>query len=116
MPDTALKIRKLRLLREITQEHLAEHLGICIRTYRNIETGKLSPTLRQMQLIAEALNCTLMDLLHFNPETFQFETEKSALTNTFFESLSAAILYDQDIPVPAKIRLQKAIADLLHQA
>lgn len=68
MPDIAQKIRKLRLLHEYTQEYVAEYTGISIRTYRNIETGRSSPTLQQLEGIAGALNCSLVQLLQFNAE------------------------------------------------
>lgn len=113
MPQNALKIRKLRLLREYTQEYMAGKLGISVRTYRSIETGKVSPTLIQMQTIADTLQCSLTDLLLFNPETIQFDALSSEAKKKLFEQLSTAILVEPDIPVTTKIRLQGILSNLL---
>lgn len=73
MTDIALKIRKLRLIRELTQEYLAAQIGISVRTYRAIETGRSSPNLQQLESIAMALQCSLLQFLYFNPDKLQFE-------------------------------------------
>jgi len=111
MHNIALKIRKLRLMRDLTQEYLAEQTCIGIRTYRKIETGRSSPTLRQLELIVRTLDCSIIQLLHFNPETYQFEPQWVRELHDYSNKVKTAIQNDREIPYPVKTRLQR----LLHE-
>lgn len=58
-----LKIKEVRALRGITQEDLAETVGV-FRTYMSrIETGVANPTFSMMLALADALAVTVCDLL-----------------------------------------------------
>ncbi len=115
MFNISSKIRKIRLLREYTQDYLAECLGISVRTYRGIETGKISPTLDQVVLIAQVLKCTVVDLLHFNLETCQFDVGNAQHVRHFSNQLMSAVLYDREIPTPAKVRFQVILQNLIYR-
>ena len=60
---TFLKIRKYRKAAKVSQEDLAEKLGINRATVSKYETGAISPTIDQAQKIADILGITLAELL-----------------------------------------------------
>lgn len=52
----------MRRERGLTLIHLSALCGISKTTLNDIENGKTSPTLRQLEQIARALNCRISDL------------------------------------------------------
>ncbi len=56
-------IRTLREHRGLSLAELAEQTGISERMLRYIENGQSAPTLPKAQLIADALGCSLDDLV-----------------------------------------------------
>lgn len=69
MKETSLtnNIRKLRFnASEMTQQHLAEKLGVSRQTINAIESGKYSPTLELAFKIAEIFNVTLEEVFQYN--------------------------------------------------
>lgn len=53
---------RLRISNGKTQEKVAKDAGISILTYRNIESGKTSPSIDTLQKIANSYNITIEDL------------------------------------------------------
>ncbi len=53
---------EVREERNLTLKNLSELTGISKSTLNNIENGKTSPTLKQLELIAIALNVRITDL------------------------------------------------------
>ena len=69
MKQTALKnnIRKLRFNSgEMTQQNLANKLGVSRQTINAIEAGKYSPTLELAFRLAEVFNEKLEDVFQYN--------------------------------------------------
>jgi len=63
-PRIAGNLRRLRALRGMTQQNVADAAGISRIAYRNIENGKTAdPRVTTLQKIAEALQVGLQDLL-----------------------------------------------------
>lgn len=60
--DYPSRIRKLRRSLDITQECLAEKVGISVRTYRSIEQGTTNVKLQDLYNIATALGTTVGEL------------------------------------------------------
>ncbi|MBP9759259.1 helix-turn-helix transcriptional regulator [Candidatus Dojkabacteria bacterium] len=58
-------IRKIRKQNDLSQEDLAEKVGVDARTIVAIETGKRNPTLKTMNKISKALKVSLSQLLNF---------------------------------------------------
>lgn len=56
------KIRKRRKELGMTQEELAEKLGVGHQALSRIEQGKMAPKMDRLPLIAENLKCTVADL------------------------------------------------------
>lgn len=57
------RIRDRRLWADLTQERLAERVGVDRRTIQRIEAGTSDPTLTVLLLIAHTLRTSIADLL-----------------------------------------------------
>ncbi len=67
------KLKKLRLLRELTQKELAIKSGLTDSAIRNYELGYRSPNKEQLIKIAEALDCDVSALIDHTPiSIFEF--------------------------------------------
>ena len=74
MSDIGLNIRKIRELRGLTQEHVAEQLGFkSPKPYRKLETSEHSPTLSQLEKISGLFGCSVEDIRNFDPEKLPME-------------------------------------------
>jgi transcriptional regulator with XRE-family HTH domain len=58
-------IQKIRKSRKITQDKMAEIIGIETTNFSKIETGKNYPTAENLQKIADALNVDVQELFAF---------------------------------------------------
>lgn len=67
MNTTGLKIRRLRELRNYTQEHMAERLKIGQNTYSRYENGEIEPKVSHLRTIAEVLDVPVEELLRPDP-------------------------------------------------
>jgi transcriptional regulator with XRE-family HTH domain len=59
----AIRLRKLREERNLSQEEMGEAAGISREGYRNIETGRSVPRINTLMRIALALGLTVEDLI-----------------------------------------------------
>jgi len=67
------KLKKLRLLRELTQKELAIKSDLTDSAIRNYELGYRSPNKKQLIKIAEALECDVSALIDHTPiSIFEF--------------------------------------------
>lgn len=67
------KLKKLRLLRELTQKELAIKSDLTDSAIRNYELGYRSPNKKQLLKIAEALECDVSALIDHTPiSIFEF--------------------------------------------
>ncbi len=60
--DLGLRIREMRLERNLTQEDMAVALGSDVRDYARIESGRRNATVRTLVKIAEELGETVQEL------------------------------------------------------
>lgn len=67
-------IAKLRKERKITQQELAEALGIKRTSLSHIETGFYTPSAKTMKKISDYLQVPLGDIF-FNPDVLKSETD-----------------------------------------
>jgi transcriptional regulator with XRE-family HTH domain len=58
------KIRHIRELRNLTQDHMARQLGMDQSQYSKIETGRTRPTEERLEMIAKILDIPLAELLN----------------------------------------------------
>ena len=61
--NIGLKIQKLRKLKGLTQEELAFETNLSVRTIQRIEKGEVDPRTYTLNVLAEALEVELGDLL-----------------------------------------------------
>lgn len=58
----------LRKIHNISQEELAEKVGVSRQTMSKYETGESLPDIEKTRLIADAFGVSLDDLVNYNPE------------------------------------------------
>lgn len=96
MVDIGKKIKTLRKGRGLTQQELADHLGLVRATISNYEIGRRTPHLSELKRIAEFFGVSL--------SFFGIDT-----TDKRFELLSSArdLFNDSNIPLSEKERLYR---------
>lgn len=62
----ALRLR--RIARGLTQNELAEQVGLTQSWYSQLETGKTPGGLRAIKKLAEFFNCSILDLVELDQE------------------------------------------------
>ncbi|MGX7167674.1 helix-turn-helix domain-containing protein [Facklamia hominis] len=85
------KLKKLRLMRNLTQKELAIKSGLTDAAIRNYELGNRSPSKEQLQKISEALNCDISTLIDHEPNSI-FDYEKEMKLRPLIDESSSAIL------------------------
>ena len=71
------KIRSLRTLKELSQENVAEMLGISITAYSKIERGETDVQLSRLSQIAKAFEVSIEEILNFGDKiTHSFNGNK----------------------------------------
>lgn len=63
------KIRFMRQLKELSQEDMAEKLGLSLNGYANIERGETDVQLSRLEQIARIFDADLLELLNFGEKT-----------------------------------------------
>ena len=92
------KLKKLRLLRKLTQKELAIKAGLTDTAIRNYELGNRSPTKEQMQKIAQALDCDISALTDHEPNSIHefihiiFDYEKEMKLRPLIDGATSALL------------------------
>ena len=92
------KLKKLRLLRDLTQKKLAIKAGLTDAAIRNYELGNRSPTKEKMQKIAQALDCDISALTDHEPNSIHefihiiFDYEKEMKLRPLIDGTNSALL------------------------
>ena len=92
------KLKKLRLLRDLTQKELAIKAGLTDAAIRNYELGNRSPTKEQLQKIAQALDCDISALTDHEPNSIHefihiiFDYEKEMKLRPLIDGTTSALL------------------------
>ena len=60
------KIKQIRKSKNLTQERLAEMIGIEVPSLSNIETGKFAPSVDTLEKLSRTLDVNLWELYFFN--------------------------------------------------
>lgn len=90
----AIRIKKLRNQKGMSQELLAEESGLSLRTIQRIENGETNPTGESLKRISNALNVNpdeLMDWSIKEDNKFLTNLNLSALTFLFFPLLGILV-------------------------
>ncbi len=106
MKTIAEKIRLYRLEHGLSQENMADSLGISTTAYGDIERGKTDLTLSRFYQIAEVLNISVLvlmdqttplqqELQQLEVEKLQIENEKLRLENQYLrEKIAGRMIID----------------------
>ena len=68
------KIKFMRQAKELSQEQMAEKLGLSLNGYANIERGETDVASSRIQQIAEVLDSDFMELVNFGERNVVFLT------------------------------------------
>jgi putative transcriptional regulator len=66
MPEISSQLKAYRLAQNLTQDDLAEKLGVTRQTIIAIEQSKYSPTLLLAYRAAKLFHCSIEDIFSFN--------------------------------------------------
>lgn len=59
-------IKKLRELKNISRQHVADNVGVSLKTYSNIENDITSPDVNLLEKIADTIEVSVYKLFNFN--------------------------------------------------
>ena len=60
------RIRELRKTKSLTQEQLAERIGLDVKQISNLETGSCFTTMATIEKLAECFNCEIYQLFNYS--------------------------------------------------
>ena len=63
------RLKVYRAKKEITQEELAERVGVSRQAINSVETGKYDPSLKLAFKLAEEFDCSIEDIFVYEKET-----------------------------------------------
>jgi transcriptional regulator with XRE-family HTH domain len=91
------KIKKIREIKNISQDYVAKHLGITQTAYSNIENGKTKVDDIKLKKIASALNVDSSIIEGFNEQIIFNSCSQSGLNNTYnsFDAETIKNLYEK---------------------
>lgn len=114
--DIGSSIKKLRRERDITQEQLAEYLGITSRAISQWETGRTSPDISMIPALCHVFNVSADDLLGIHTEKNAEEIQKclelacSKANQGNFEN-SMEILQEALLKYPKSYEIMQSLAN-----
>ena len=78
-----LKIKQIRELKNVSQEFVANQLGLSIRAYSKIETGETQLTINRLNEISKALGVDPIEVLGFDDQMVFNNCKQEGNYNTF---------------------------------
>lgn len=78
-----LNIRKLRELKGLSQQDLADKLKVSSNTIYNYEKGNKTPNLKRLIQMAEVFDCTLDELIQMDIALESYHEELEAIANKY---------------------------------
>ncbi|MBI3351260.1 MAG: helix-turn-helix transcriptional regulator [Nitrospirae bacterium] len=83
------RIKLIRKSSKLTQGKLAERVNLSVEYISRLERGVSEPSFKTLQILAEALNVTVKDLLDFRgPVIFKDKKEESKQKAKFIDARS----------------------------
>ena len=79
-------LKELRKLKKLSQEDLAEHVGVSRQSISKWETGDAYPEMNNILMLCKIFNCKINDLLSNNLEDFESFDEEVKMNVVKFES------------------------------
>lgn len=90
-------IRKVRELKNYSQDYMADCLSIAQRTYSDIENDKINIDAERLKKISEILEVDPMVLVAFDERILFHESPQSGVFNTYHTSAKEVELYERQI-------------------
>lgn len=87
-------VRRVRLLRDKTQQEIADEADISVAHFSNIERGKVVPGLKVIFRISRSLGCTIDELIHEDVLTIQRKFDVALESCDFYEQRMLIDLFD----------------------
>lgn len=78
-------LKELRKLKKLSQEDLAEHVGVSRQSISKWETGDAYPEMNNILMLCKIFNCKINDLLSNNLEDFESFDEEVKMNVVKFE-------------------------------
>lgn len=93
------RIRKIRQLREYSQEYMGEQLGITQKGYSAIETGETTLTIERLSEIAKVLEIDMTALLAFDEKMLLFNhaDQSGGFYGAFYGNISSGEIQEKYI-------------------
>ena len=110
------KIKKLRELKNFTQEYMAEKLEISQSNYSRIESDELDLPLSRLSQIADILEIKLSDLIEFDAKYFFNNVHAQTINGNINNNISQneKKLYEEQIELlKGEVAYLKEIIELL---
>lgn len=79
-------IKKLRELNDLTQEYVADELGLTRGAYNQIENGRTRLTVDKLIQIAQLFNTSIEEVIHFEKGNAYKHYNNASSTNQFQEA------------------------------
>lgn len=102
------KIKKIRLYKNLTQEHMAERLGVSLKTYNKMEGGAAPVSIDRLNKAAEEFGMKPEDILTLKDDNATF-------SNTVHEAKRDGIVINNQISSAEKEALESRIRTLEEQ-
>ncbi len=89
------KIKKVRLRKNISQNFMAQALGLTVSAYNRVENNKTQLTVNNLNMIAQTLEAGIEELLQINPKNMVQNTNSVVMTNFYNGELHISISAEQ---------------------
>ena len=80
------KIRKIREIKNLKQDYMAEQLGISVTAYGNIERGDTDVSMERLEQISKILDLSVQDILSFDEKKVFNVMHNQVVNNTGAET------------------------------
>lgn len=102
------RIRKARLLRGLSQQNMADELGITVASFSNIERGTTNMNVDRLFKISQLLSMSISELLHEESVTTNINLQD---TGEEYESISMlkGLISKQQVEIESIYRLIEEI-------
>ncbi len=116
MADIGKNIKKIRELKNLTQEAVALRLGVSQKTYSNIENAGNNITYEKIIRIADILEISVPNMLELNPEVFLNNTHQRGGISQLNTSVSYNYLNEEQAKLYERLLAEKdTIIELLKE-
>ena len=100
------RIKELRKVKQLSQQEIADKIGIDRAQYSRVETGKTEPTITSLQKIAQALEVDIADF---------FKNDESYNINSYDKTMIEKIRLIEELDEPQKQSLYTIIDTAISQ-